>query len=96
MACVCCPSYLTRLWREEAWGYPARPQVAILSLKFPASIRNPALTRMYRLLFAVGWTFWVIWSVVGTYVRAAAAAAAAARERERHPHSRRSTSTHDS
>lgn len=61
---VCCLSSLRRLWREEPWGYPARPQGTILSLKFPVSTkRTPALTRAYRLLFAIGWSFWVFWSV---------------------------------
>lgn len=64
---VFCVSYLRRMWREEPWGYPQRPQAAILSLKFPAGVTSPALTRTYRLLFAVGWSFWVFYSVYGTF-----------------------------
>lgn len=63
---VFCVSYLRRMWREEPWGYPQRPQAAVLSLKFPAGVTSPALTRTYRLLFAVGWSFWVFYSVYGT------------------------------
>ena len=70
MAGACCPSYLKRIWYEEPWGYPRRPEVALLALKFPAGVKNPALTRTYRLLFALGWTFWILWSAVGTCVRA--------------------------
>jgi len=65
---ACCQQfYLGRLWSHEPWGYPARPQAAILSLKFPTGNKNQAgLTRAYRLLFAIGWTFWIFWSAFGT------------------------------
>lgn len=68
MADVFWPSSLKRQWREEPWGFPARPQAAILSLKFPAGVTSPALTSTYRLLLAVGWTFWIFWSVFGMLV----------------------------
>lgn len=59
-------SLLVRQWREEPWGYSQRPQAAILSLKFPTGVKNqPLLTRTYRLLFAIGWSFWVFYSALG-------------------------------
>lgn len=66
-----CCSLIARQWRDEPWGYPARPQAAILSLKFPTSVMpqdQPLLTRTYRLLFCIGWSFWVFWSALGTCV----------------------------
>lgn len=64
-----CDLLLCRQWREEPWGYPQRPQAAILSLKFPTSVKNQTLlTRTYRLLFAIGWCFWVFYSALGAWL----------------------------
>ena len=65
MTILCCQSSMKKLWREESWGYPARPQVAITSLKFPAGVTNLTLTRTYRLLLAIGWTCWIFYSIFG-------------------------------
>lgn len=65
---ACCQKSYLRLASLEPWGYPARPQAAILSLKFPTGNKNQAeLTRTYRVLFAIGWTFWIFWSAFGTW-----------------------------
>ncbi len=65
MAILCCQTSRRRQWREEPWGFPARPQNAITSLKFPVGVHNVTLTRTYRLAMAIGWTFWIFWSAFG-------------------------------
>ena len=59
-------SLVARVWREEAWGYPARPPHVVASFKFPTQPKHThSFLLAYRLTLALYLSAWMLVVLLG-------------------------------